>query len=70
MKVQIVNEDGRVIWERDSANKSGISSRSYINDGTQDKIIEALQHALEQAKGQALTFKNSNRGSNVSTTAT
>jgi hypothetical protein len=54
MKVQIIDE-AEVIWERDQ-NGSGIASRAYVADGTQQRIIDALRHALEQAEGQLRTF--------------
>ena len=55
MKVEI-SEGGSVIWMRDSVNEQGILSTGYVKDGTQQKIIAALEEALFQAKGQlALT---------------
>jgi len=52
MKVQIVNEYEQIIWERDQVNNSGILSRQYSQEGMQQKIIDALEHSLEQAKEQ------------------
>lgn len=52
MKVMIENE-GRVIWMRDKKTLGGIASTGYLKDGTQHKIIAALEDALLQAKGQA-----------------
>ncbi|WP_208952585.1 Rrf2 family transcriptional regulator [Rahnella sp. ChDrAdgB13] len=55
MKVEI-SEGGSVIWMRDSVNAEGILSTGHVKDGTQQKIIAALEEALFQAKGQlALT---------------
>jgi hypothetical protein len=55
VKVEI-SEGGSVIWMRDSVNAQGILSTGYVKDGTQQKIIAALEEALFQAKGQlALT---------------
>jgi hypothetical protein len=56
VKVEI-SESGSVIWMRDSVNTEGILSTGYVKDGTQQKIIAALEEALFQAKGQ-LTLTN------------
>ncbi|HBR3096775.1 TPA: Rrf2 family transcriptional regulator [Klebsiella pneumoniae] len=53
MKVAIeVNDE--VIWYRDSDKQEGMASLGYLKDGTQQKIIAALEEALFQAKGQML----------------
>ncbi|EFE96627.1 hypothetical protein [Serratia odorifera] len=52
MKVIVETSEG-VIWMRDAATGEGIASRGYLEDGTQLKIIAALEDALFQAKGQA-----------------
>ncbi|AZS56808.1 Rrf2 family transcriptional regulator [Pectobacterium parmentieri] len=51
MKVSI-ESNGEVIWYRDAEKLEGMLSTSYIKDGTQQKIIAALEEALFQAKGQ------------------
>lgn len=51
MKVSIENA-GKVIWYRDSEKQEGMHSLSYLKDGTQQKIIAALEEPLFQAKGQ------------------
>ncbi|MDA5481856.1 Rrf2 family transcriptional regulator [Yersinia intermedia] len=51
MKVSIENE-GKVIWYRDSEKQEGMHSLGYLKDGTQQKIIAALEEALLQANGQ------------------
>lgn len=51
MKVSI-EVNGRTIWYRDEEKLEGMMSTSYIKDGTQEKIIAALESALFQAKGQ------------------
>lgn len=51
MKVSI-ESNGEVIWYRDAEKVEGMISTSYIKDGTQQKIIAALEEALFQAKGQ------------------
>ncbi|HHD9895362.1 TPA: Rrf2 family transcriptional regulator [Klebsiella pneumoniae] len=53
MKVAI-EVNGEVIWYRDSEKKEGMASLGYLKDGTQQKIIAALEEALFQAKGQML----------------
>lgn len=52
MKVTIETPEG-VIWMRDAETGEGMASRGYMKDGTQQKIIAALEEALFQAKGQA-----------------
>lgn len=52
MKVTIETPEG-VIWMRDAGTGEGMASRGYMKDGTQQKIIAALEEALFQAKGQA-----------------
>lgn len=53
MKVSI-EKNGQVIWCRDSETLEGMASLGYLKDGTQQKIITALEDALFQAKGQLL----------------
>ena len=53
MKVAI-EVKGEVIWFRDSDKQEGVASLGYLKDGTQQKIIAALEEALFQAKGQML----------------
>ena len=53
MKVAI-EVNGEVIWCRDSETLEGMASLGYLKDGTQQKIIAALEEALFQAKGQML----------------
>lgn len=51
MKVAI-EVNGEVIWYRDSDKQEGMASLGYLKDGTQQKIIAALEEALFQEKGQ------------------
>ncbi|MEI7157968.1 Rrf2 family transcriptional regulator [Pectobacterium parmentieri] len=51
MKVSI-ESNGEVIWYRDAEKLEGMASTDYIKDGTQQKIIAALEEALYQANGQ------------------
>lgn len=53
MKVAI-EVNGEVIWYRDSDKQEGVASLGYLKDGTQQKIIAALEEALFQTKGQML----------------
>ncbi|EKN4700419.1 Rrf2 family transcriptional regulator [Yersinia ruckeri] len=45
-------EGGRIIWMRNLVTSEGMTSNSYLKDGTQEKIIAALEEALLQAKGE------------------
>ncbi|WP_306764821.1 Rrf2 family transcriptional regulator [Klebsiella quasipneumoniae] len=51
MKVAI-EVNGEVIWYRDSDKQEGMASVGYLRDGTQQKIIAALEESLFQAKCQ------------------
>ncbi|UPS64244.1 Rrf2 family transcriptional regulator [Providencia rettgeri] len=51
MKVSI-EVNGKTIWYRDEEKLEGMASTGYIKDGTQEKIIAALENALFQAKGE------------------
>jgi hypothetical protein len=51
MKVQVLDNE-KVIWERDKDKNWGRISREYLKNGIQEKIIDNLKHALEQAIGQ------------------
>ncbi|MGR7890443.1 Rrf2 family transcriptional regulator [Klebsiella aerogenes] len=52
MNVQIVSETGGVIWSYDNLSVSGIAAVEYTRNRVQEKIIAALEVALQQAKGQ------------------
>ena len=67
MKVQITDNSGSVIWERDG--ESGLTSRAYPQS-TQDALIRALRNALTQAEAELSVFDNANRMPNVSATTT
>lgn len=47
MKVTITEME-QCLWMRDSSTGEGIASKGYIKDGTQEKIIAALEEALLQ----------------------
>ena len=51
MKVK-VEHNGKTIWCRDSESGTGMTSRGYLTDGTQQKIVTALIDALTQANGE------------------
>ncbi|MDU5454477.1 MAG: Rrf2 family transcriptional regulator [Pseudescherichia vulneris] len=53
MKVAII-ENQETIWMRDAITQNGVVSIEYLKDGTQQKIIAALEDALLQAKGQLM----------------
>lgn len=55
MKVAI-EVNGEVIWYRDSEKQEGMASLGYLKDGTQQKIITALQDALVQAQAQNIIW--------------
>jgi hypothetical protein len=59
MKVEI-SENGVKVWMRDSVTQEGVLSQEYLKDGTQQRIIAALEDALFQAKGQLLLSENVN----------
>ena len=60
MIVQVI-ENNEVIWEYGECDgiMKGIACTSYIADGTQQKIIDALNTALDQAVGEKEVFPNS-----------
>ncbi|BBK13558.1 MULTISPECIES: immunoglobulin domain-containing family protein [Klebsiella] len=57
MKVAI-EVNGEVIWFRNGETLEGMACTSYVKDGTQQKIITALDDALTQAKSEMLVFDN------------
>lgn len=59
MKVEI-SENGVKVWMRDSVTQEGVLSQGYLKDGTQQRIIAALEDALFQAKCQLLLAENVN----------
>lgn len=66
MKVQIIDKDGKTIWER--GENQGMTSTAYRTDGTGQKIIEALTDALENAKAQLGIFDEADVVANVGLT--
>lgn len=60
MKV-IVEQSGETIWSRDNETLEGVACISYIKDGTQQKIITALEDAINQAKGELLCWDDGDR---------
>ncbi|HBV9941865.1 TPA: Rrf2 family transcriptional regulator [Klebsiella aerogenes] len=57
MKVAI-EVNGEVIWFRNGETLEGMACTSYLKDGTQQKIITALEDALNQAKGEQLCWND------------
>lgn len=51
MKVQVVDDDNRIVWEHGISNsiRQGLTSKSYLSNGIQQSIITSLSIALEQA---------------------
>jgi len=54
MKVRILDESGDEVWSHESVGgqTSGTTSRRYLSDSTQQRIIDALLAALIEARGQ------------------
>jgi hypothetical protein len=59
MKVIILDDD-QTVWERNE--EGGVACLSHCADGTQHQIIEMLERALEQAKGELACFDDPHRG--------
>lgn len=57
MRVIIESEDV-VIWYRDAKQHEGTVSLNFVKDGTQQKIITALEEAIFQAKNQMYLSDN------------
>ncbi|MEI2606142.1 Rrf2 family transcriptional regulator [Erwinia aphidicola] len=57
MKVAITEME-QCLWMRDGSTGEGIASKGYIKDGTQEKIIAALEEALLQAKSELLCWND------------
>ncbi|HGG5995399.1 TPA: hypothetical protein ACJG4C_004463 [Salmonella enterica subsp. diarizonae serovar 61:r:z53] len=60
LKVTVSDKDD-VLWMRDRAAQKGIMSLGYLKDGTQQRIIAALEDALFQAKSQLLLSRDDER---------
>lgn len=54
----IIQEAGNVIWAESDDMGEGICSAGYVRDGTQDRIISALEHALVCARFQRSCWLN------------
>ncbi|BFT80925.1 hypothetical protein GVv1_17170 [Enterobacter pseudoroggenkampii] len=64
MRIEI-SENGQVIWMRDTKTLEGLACTSYVKDGTQLRIITALEGALVQAKGEHLCWDNTDAVTDV-----
>ena len=53
MRIEI-SEHGQVIWIRDTRTHEGLACTHYAKDGTQQRIIAALEDALNQASAELL----------------
>ena len=63
MFVDVRDEDGTIVWEHgtDACQRMGITCTTYVRDGTIQQVIEALELALSQARGELRVFDDSNR---------
>jgi hypothetical protein len=54
MKVSIHADDGELLWSRQIRHGQAliVTSANYLRDGMQHKIIDALDSALREARGQ------------------
>lgn len=52
MKVCIFSSDGDLVWSRETERAAGVTAERYLNDGTQQGIIDTLVAALVEARGQ------------------
>ncbi|MFS1582922.1 MAG: hypothetical protein ACL7AY_08970 [Candidatus Arsenophonus phytopathogenicus] len=60
MRIIVIDESKpNIRWEYNQEPKGGINARGWLKDGTQDKIVAALQEALEEAKYQYLLMETS-----------
>lgn len=57
MQVTVI-ENQEIIWGHNANSYDGIASCGYLKDGTQQKIITALEDALIQANAQLLSRNN------------
>lgn len=55
MKVQILNEAGEMIWSQRPESEWTATNVEYLKDGTQEKIIKALEIALACAKASEVS---------------
>lgn len=68
MEVSII-ENGEVIWMRNATTSVGVACTNYLKDGTQQKIIAALEEALSQAKSEMLSWNDTDGMFDVCTTS-
>ncbi len=69
MIVKIFDDHNLGIWSYgiEGGILTGFTSKTYLDNGIQDKILEHLHLALKQAE-EELSFKNVNRILNVGST--
>ncbi|MBV4366298.1 hypothetical protein [Erwinia phyllosphaerae] len=65
MKV-VITVEGKEIWARDILSQENLTSLSYLKDGTQQKIIAALEESLTQARAQEKLSYNVNGIADIS----
>ncbi|QRO35446.1 hypothetical protein [Chromobacterium violaceum] len=57
MNVQVINDSGEVVWGRgmdENGTPCGLTSRSYVTDGTLAQVLMALGSAISQAGAEML----------------
>ncbi|AUT46997.1 hypothetical protein C2U31_13955 [Achromobacter sp. AONIH1] len=72
MEVILRDDQGNDIWSRWSRDgqSGGLACRSYISDGTQARIIDALANALQQARLESSCLQNLDAMSDIRASAT
>lgn len=62
MRVEVRDTAGNLLWSRwtREGQQGGMTSRSYIADGTLDQIVGLLESARQQAVGELTVFQNAN----------
>jgi hypothetical protein len=51
-RITVHDRDGELVWNFD-VDGAGMTSLSYLKDGTQERIVSALVAALVEARGQS-----------------
>lgn len=54
MRVQIIDDNGNIIWEHGYRKgiRGGIANAPFIQDGTQQEIVNCISLARDQALGE------------------
>lgn len=59
MNVQVRNSEGELVWSRTAV--GGMTSTSYAQDSTLRSILEMLEFAVRQCKGELSVADNVDR---------